>query len=118
MSTFQDEIDRQIAIINARKLKQRFTIDDVYFDEYQDVVWIWGGREITLPGQTPMIKTWTYEFRIAVSSGMPKISYFKQYPGKPNTRQRVVPAADTIPDLTEEMREGLKESGSEVKEIQ
>ncbi|MBB1438444.1 TraE/TraK family type IV conjugative transfer system protein [Shewanella sp. SG41-4] len=115
---FQDEIDRQIAIINARKLKQRFTIDDVYFDEYQDVVWIWGGREITLPGQTPMIKTWTYEFRIAVSSGMPKISYFKQYPGKPNTRQRVVPAADTIPDLTEEMREGLKESGSEVKEIQ
>ena len=53
-----------------------------------------------------------------MASGMPKISYFKQYPGKPNTRQRVVPAAETIPDLTEEMREGLKESGSEVKEIQ
>ena len=114
---FQGEIDRQISIISARKLQQRFTIDDVYFDEYQDVVWIWGAREITLPGQTPMIKTWTYEFRIGVSSGMPKISYFKQYPGKPNTRQRVVPSADTIPELTEDMREGLTESGSEVKDI-
>jgi conjugal transfer pilus assembly protein TraE len=114
---FQDEIDRQIAIITARKLKQRFTIEDIYFDEYQDVVWIWGSREITLPRQAPMTKTWTYEFRIGVSSGMPKISYFKQYPGKPNTRQRVVPTADTIPELTEDMRKGLKELGSEVKDI-
>lgn len=115
---FQDEIERQVAIINARKLKQRFVIEDIYFDEYQDVVWIWGAREITLPGQSPMTQTWTYEFRIGVVSGMPKISYFKQYPGKPNTRQRVVPAADTIPELTGEMREGLIESGSEVKEVQ
>ncbi|MBB1388347.1 hypothetical protein H5185_02775 [Shewanella sp. SG44-6] len=114
---FQDEIDRQIAIISARKLQQRFTIDDVYFDEHQDVVWIWGSREIILPGQPPLIKTWTYEFRIGVASGMPKISYFKQYPGKPNTRQRVVPAADTIPELTEDMRAGLEESGSEVKDV-
>ncbi|GGP59067.1 hypothetical protein GCM10009347_26850 [Shewanella algicola] len=114
---FEEEIDRQIAIISARKLKQRFIIDDIYFDEYQDVVWIWGAREITLPGQSPMTKTWTYEFRIGVSSGMPKISYFKQYPGKPNTRQRVVPAAETIPELSKEMREGLIESGSEVKDV-
>jgi conjugal transfer pilus assembly protein TraE len=114
---FQEEIDRQIAIINARKLMQRFTIEDVYFDEYQDVVWIWGSREITLPGQAPMTKTWTYEFRVGVSSGMPKISYFRQYPGKPNTRQTVVPSADTIPELTENMREGLKESGSDVKDV-
>lgn len=114
---FQDEIERQISVINARKLKQRFTIEDVYFDEYQDVVWIWGSREITLPGQEPMLKTWTYEFRIGVSSGMPKISYFKQYPGKPNTRQRKVPSQETIPDLPEDMRSGLIESGSEVKDV-
>ncbi|BDQ68376.1 MULTISPECIES: TraE/TraK family type IV conjugative transfer system protein [Shewanella] len=114
---FQEEIDRQVSIINARKLKQRFVIEDIYFDEYQDVVWIWGSREITLPGQAPMTKTWTYEFRIGVASGMPKISYFKQYPGKPNTRQRTVPSEDTIPELTSDMREGLIESGSQVKEV-
>lgn len=114
---FQDEIDRQISIINARRLKQRFVIEDIYYDEYQDVVWIWGAREITLPGQSPMTQTWTYEFRIGVSSGMPKISYFKQYSGKPNTRQRTVPSADTIPELTTDMRDGLVESGSKVKEI-
>lgn len=114
---FQDEIDRQISIINARKLKQKFTFEDIYFDEYQDVVWVWGQREITIPNQTPMKKTWTYEYRIGVSAGMPKISYFKQYPGKPNTRQRKVPSADSIPELTEEMRDGLEASGSQVKEL-
>jgi conjugal transfer pilus assembly protein TraE len=114
---FEEEIERQVSIINARKLKQRFVIEDQYFDEYQDIVWIWGTREITIPNQPVMKKTWTYEWRIGVSSGMPKISYFQQYPGKPNTRQRVVPAADTIPELTDEMRIGLTESGSVVKEI-
>ncbi|GIU41060.1 hypothetical protein TUM3794_20600 [Shewanella colwelliana] len=114
---FQDEIERQISIINARKLKQRFTFEDIYFDEYQDVVWVWGQREITIPNQAPMNKTWTYEYRIGVAAGMPKISYFKQYPGKPNTRQRKVPTADSIPELTEEMREGLKDSGSRLKEL-
>lgn len=48
---------------------------------------------------------------------MPKISYFKQYPGKPNTRQRKVPSADSIPELTEEMRDGLEANGSQVKEL-
>ncbi|MGI2115597.1 TraE/TraK family type IV conjugative transfer system protein (plasmid) [Shewanella sp. HL-SH4] len=113
---FEEEIERQVSIINARKLKQRFVIEDLHFDEFQDIVWIWGTREITLPNQPVLKKTWTYEWRIGVSGGMPKISYFQQYPGKPNTRQRVVPAADTIPELTDEMRLGLVESGSEVKE--
>ncbi|WP_076415073.1 TraE/TraK family type IV conjugative transfer system protein [Shewanella sp. UCD-KL12] len=114
---FEEEIERQVSIISARKLKQKFTIEDIYFDEYQDVVWVWGNREITIPNQKPLNKIWTYEFRIGVHGGMPKISYFKQYPGKPNTRQRTVPASDTIPELTEEMRLGLEESGSTIKEI-
>lgn len=114
---FEEEIDRQVSIISARKIKQKFMIEDIHFDEYQDVVWVWGNREITIPNQKPLNKIWTYEFRIGVHGGMPKISYFKQYPGKPNTRQRTVPAADTIPELTEEMRSGLEESGSTVKEI-
>jgi len=113
----EEEIERQVSIINARKLKQRFVIEDLYFDEYQDVVWIWGTREITIPNQKPLKKTWTYEWRIGVNGGMPKISYFKQYPGKPNLRQRVVPASDTIPELTNEMRNSLIEAGSSVKEI-
>lgn len=114
---FEDEIERQVSIINARKIKQKFIIEDVYYDEYQDIVWVWGQREITIPRQKPLNKTWTYEFRIGVYGGMPKISYFKQYPGKPNTRTRVVPAANTIPQLTDEMRSGLVEAGSTVKEI-
>ncbi len=113
----ENEIERQVSIIQARKLKQKFTFEDIYYDKYQDVVWVWGTREIILPRQEPLTKTWTYEWRIGVNAGMPKISYFKQYPGKPNTRQRTVPKAETIPELTEEMRQGLIESGSEVKEI-
>lgn len=112
-----DELERQIAIIKARKIKQKFTIEDVYFDEYQDVVWVWGSKEITLPRQKPKTNIWTYEYRIGVSAGMPKIKFFTGYQGKPNVRQRVVPAQDSLPELDSDMREDLKDAGSEVKEL-
>lgn len=112
---FSEELDRQVAIIRARKMDQKFIMEDSYYDEYQDVVWVWGSREITLPNQTPLKEVWTYEWRIGVNAGMPKISYFSQYKGKPNTRQQKVVPADEVPQLSDDMKEGLVESGSTPK---
>jgi conjugal transfer pilus assembly protein TraE len=113
---FEDEIDRQIAIIQARKMKQTFMMEDSYYDDTQDIVWIWGNRTITLPNQDPLHDIWTYEMRIGVENGMPRLMYFQQYAGKPNTKQKKVTPASEVPTLSEDMKQGLQESGSKVEE--
>lgn len=114
-NTVEQELDTQISLIKTRKIKQSFTMEDVHFDESQDAIWVWGEKTLLVPNSPAIKSTWTFEFRIGVNAGMPKITYFNQYKGKPNLRQRKLPQAELIPYLDNEIKDVVKHADFEVR---
>lgn len=100
-------IRREAQIVAARKAEQRFTIEDAIYEPKNDVVFIWGHKELKVDkNDKPTSERWTYEFRIEPFSGRPSISHFDSYPGPPKSKSPDY-KVEYNPTITQEIQQAM-----------
>ena len=80
-------LETEAKLLAKKRARQTFEVEDVMFRERDNLVWVWGEKSTTVGGNT-MREYFTYEFRIEPNHGMPKITHFDAYPGKPAMRDK------------------------------
>ncbi|PTC00943.1 hypothetical protein C9975_04785 [Thalassospira xiamenensis] len=106
-------IRREVQIVAARKAEQRFAIEDAIYEPQNDVVFIWGYRELRLDNNTtPVKERWTYEFRIEPFTGRPAITHFDSYPGPPRSKNPKY-KVEYNPMLPAELEDAIKSTNPE-----
>lgn len=94
-----DSMKKHAQKMRLTKAEEIFSIDNVYYSESQDLVYVYGPKEIRQKGRKPIKTMWTYEMRIGARNGKPVISYIKQYPGSPkNAKSKTYSVKETIFD--------------------
>ncbi|HAQ48940.1 MAG TPA: hypothetical protein DCR37_07830 [Glaciecola sp.] len=80
-------LETEAKLLAKKRARQTFEVEDVMFRDRDNLVWVWGEKSTTVGGNT-MREYFTYEFRIEPNHGMPKITHFDAYPGKPSMRDK------------------------------
>jgi conjugal transfer pilus assembly protein TraE len=78
-----EQIENESIIMKKRKITQRFDIDNMLYNDTQDIVWVWGDRTIKGVGTQSITEPHTYEFQIKPVNGKPRIVYFNSKKGNP-----------------------------------
>lgn len=86
-SMLTNALDTEAKLLVRRRARQTFEVDDVMFRNADNIVWIWGTKSTTVGANTAK-DTFTYEFRLEPNNGIPKITHFDAYPGKPQIRRK------------------------------
>ena len=106
-------IRRQAQIVAARKAVQRFTIEDAVYEPKNDVVFIWGHRELQInKNDQPSKERWTYEFRIQPFTGRPAITHFDSYPGPPRSKDPKY-KVEYNPTIADELQKAMETTNPE-----
>ncbi|MDF4421730.1 TraE/TraK family type IV conjugative transfer system protein [Vibrio parahaemolyticus] len=88
---YERQLMAQVEALKVRGVRENFTPLDLIYNSEVDTVWVYGDKKtVSTRSGASTTQKWTYEVRIAASSGMPKIIHFTQYEGAPNTRNRVI----------------------------
>ncbi|WP_028113082.1 TraE/TraK family type IV conjugative transfer system protein [Ferrimonas kyonanensis] len=82
-ATLPAELEKQATIIKARKVQQVFLLDNIYYDEITETVYVFGNKLSFVKGEPAGKALWTYEWRIKPNSGRPRIMHYDSYAGKP-----------------------------------
>lgn len=93
-------LETEAKLLSKRRARQTFEVEDVMFRDSDNLVWVWGEKSTTVGGNT-LREYFTYEFRIEPNHGMPKITHFDAYPGKPSMRDNE--PVKVTPYLTREL---------------
>lgn len=95
------ELQSQINIMQTRGVDQTFTPIDIYFDEKNDMVYVWGTKTTKLTNVSDKQETskWTYEWVIGLRQGMPRIAYANQYAGTPNIKKITINGKEQLEKL-------------------
>ena len=93
-------LETEAKLLSKKRARQTFEVEDVMFRDSDNLVWVWGEKSTTVGGNT-MREYFTYEFRIEPNHGMPKITHFDAYPGKPAMRNKE--PVKVTPYLTREL---------------
>ena len=80
-------LETEAKLLSKKRARQTFEVEDVMFRDRDNLVWVWGEKSTTVGGHT-MREYFTYEFRIEPNHGIPKITHFDAYPGKPAMRDK------------------------------
>lgn len=83
-SQLSGTLKQEAQILKVRGVKQSFQIDDIFYNDFHDVVFVTGQKTLeNKSGKTDRTR-WTYEFRIQPKSGFPRVTHFDAYKGVPN----------------------------------
>lgn len=80
-------LDTEAKLLLRKRARQTFEVDDVMFRNEDNLVWVWGTKT-TMVGPNSAKDSFTYEFRLEPNNGIPKITHFDAYPGKPNIKRQ------------------------------
>lgn len=87
---YEKQLLAQVEALKVRGVRENFTPLDLIYNSEVDTTWIYGDKKtVSTRSGAATTQKWTYEIRIAASTGHPKIVHFTQYAGAPNTRKRV-----------------------------
>ncbi|MCO4319906.1 type IV conjugative transfer system protein TraE [Aliidiomarina quisquiliarum] len=87
-SQTEDALRQEVQLLIGRGAEQRFSVDNAVYDPALNVAWVWGRRELRLPGVKPRVSRWTYEIRVVPNGANPRITYLNAYEGTPKRRAR------------------------------
>jgi conjugal transfer pilus assembly protein TraE len=82
----EKQIDDMVSLVKAKNVSQLFIVQNMYHNENNDVIYIWGDKKSFVSGEQASSTKWTYEFKISVHNGSPRIVHIDQYKGSPAKR--------------------------------
>jgi conjugal transfer pilus assembly protein TraE len=89
------QIDETVTIIRAKNITQIFIVNNMYHNTKNDVIYIWGDKKSFIGNEAASSVKWTYEFKIGVHNGSPRILHVDQYLGTP---AKQIKASDLVDD--------------------
>lgn len=95
-----NSLETEAKLIERRRARQLFEVEDVMFRDLDNLVWVWGTKETIIASNT-LREPFTYEFRIEPNHGEPKVTHFDAYPGRPKIRSQE--PVEVTPYLTREL---------------
>ena len=87
-------LDRQAELIKMRDIRQVFIAEDMIHDPDSDLITIWGQKLTFIKGEPKADSKWSYEFKVEVRKGLPRIVHIDQYPGTPRKRKEAMAARE------------------------
>lgn len=89
------QIDETVTIIKAKNITQIFIVQNMFHNDKNDVIYIWGDKKSFVGNEAASSVKWTYEFKIGVHNGSPRILHVDQYLGTP---AKQIKASDKVDD--------------------
>jgi len=101
------QLDETVTIIKAKNISQIFIVQNMFHNEKNDVIYIWGTKKSFMGGESVSSVKWTYEFKIGVYNGSPRILHVDQYIGTPAKKIR---SSDPVNNefLSNELKDAMK----------
>lgn len=90
-------LEKQSEVIRMRGIKQVFIAEDLIHEPSTDLITIWGQKLTFIDGTPKSDSKWSYEFKIEVRHGRPRITHIDQYPGTPRKRKQAMEARNQAP---------------------
>ncbi len=121
----EQQIVEQAANIKARGIQNIFELDDIQYDRLKDRFFVWGTKRTFVKGTATANTAYTYEMKIEIHNGRPRIVEFATYPGTPAQRPKEMgadgkpkdpKAIEWLPYLSDEMRAVINEQPAAGKE--
>lgn len=84
----EESLRTEVQLLVGRGAEQSFSVENAVYDPVANMAWIWGRREIRIPGVQPRRSRWTYEIRVEPNGGNPRITFLNAYEGTPQRRNR------------------------------
>lgn len=117
------EIVNAANLIKARGIQTIFELQDVQYDKARDLFFAWGTKRTFVKGQPAGNAQHTYEMRIDIKNGRPRIVELATYPGSPAQRPKELskpkgdgePVQSWTPYLSDEMRAVINEEPTAAK---
>lgn len=81
---FKSSLEEQAETIKMKRASVSFYPEQVHYNPVNETVFVFGRETVKLPSGDDNVSVRTFEVKVVISQGYPKVVYFDTYKGKPN----------------------------------